>query len=84
MQTMSTRKSSFPESPHLFLIFWLPTKIQEKIKEIRKHEQYTGKKAINRTALQKDQMLNLLRERFKSTVIFTVRELKESMSTVWK
>lgn len=48
MQTMSTRKSSLPESPHLFLIFCLPTKIQEKIKEIRKHEQYTGKKAINR------------------------------------
>jgi hypothetical protein len=43
-----------------------------------------AKKQSVETALQKDQMLNLLRETFKSTVIFTVRELKESMSTVWK
>ena len=42
------------------------------------------KKQSIETALQKDQMLNLLRERFKSTVIYTVRDLKESMSTVWK
>lgn len=48
MQTMNIRKSSFPESPHLFLIFCLPTKIQEKVKETRKHEKYTGEKAINR------------------------------------
>ena len=43
-----------------------------------------AKKQSIETALQKDQMLNLLRERFKSTVIYTVRDLKESMSTVWK
>ena len=43
-----------------------------------------AKKQSIETALQKDQMLNLLRERFKSAVIHTVRELKESMSTAWK